>query len=289
MREPFVAAQVATLEVEGRREYLVSPAKGCVTRALLIFGHPASGDSTHFLAEALELAESGVRSYLLDFHFSGDGADPANLRNPEREIAFRRKCVSRVAHASTFLLSLHENERTGYFPLIYVGKNFGAFIGGLAPSFDSRITHFLLTAGLPDLTDFYVTSDHPVARKARAGVSREQLARYRELTDFLNPVKTLPKSSEKEIFFQFGSSDPWIDENTAYQFINAAPGKKQMMLYEDGHNLECLKARSDRMDFILSITSRKSEPVAAEATPRRNPYPRAEGSEPRNSGSSAGT
>ena len=285
MRRSLVAAQVLTLQVQGRREFLISPAEGEAPRALMIFGHPASRDSTCFLAEALELAESGVRSYLPDFHFSKQAADPANLRNPIREIAFRRKCISRIVHASTLLHSMRDRKRTSHLPLIYAGKNFGAFIGGMLPNFDTRISHYLLMAGLPDLTGFYLTSDHPVARSAREGVSREQLERYRELTGFLNPVSLLPQSAAREMFFQFGSKDPWIDEATAFQFINAACGDKRVMFYEDGHELECPKAKADRMNFI---TSRMSEPVAVEASPRRNPFPRAEVPEPRSSDSSEG-
>lgn len=213
--------------------------------AQVIFGHPASGNQTSFLEEAKELASLGIRSWLLDFEFEKKYSDPANLTDPQREIAFRKKCIEKVTKASLHLGNCA--------PQIYVGKNFGAFIGGMAASQETYISRFILAAGIGDLTDFYVSSEHEVARRARTGISESQLRRYEVLTREWNPINLLPQAKGKEVYFQFGSQDSWIPKSAALKFVDAAPGFKQLHFYEDGHDLEIVQARLDRKQFILDF------------------------------------
>jgi hypothetical protein len=232
----------------------VSPGPGKKVAAQVIFGHPASGNITTFLHEARELALVGVQSFLVDFGFDKNNADPGNLKNPDREIEFRKKCISLIERAT---LALSPD-----LPVTYVGKNFGAFIGGIAASQENRISRFVLIAGLPDLTDFYVSSDHTVALNARGRISDEQLEYYRERTHFWNPAQRMPRSKrtkKTDIFFQFGSKDDWIPEETARRYIQSAiPSaqlKKQSKFYPDGHDMNHYQAKLDRKKFILQDAS----------------------------------
>jgi hypothetical protein len=238
---------------------LVCPPAGTDVRANVIFGHPASGGRTTFLEEARALAQFGVRSYLLDFEFQRDSEDPAHLKNPEHEIRFRRRCLLKVQEASDLLSGMTNDQRgdraNDKTSQIYVGKNFGAFIGGMASSLDTSISRYILIAGLPDLTSFYVSSDHPVASKARAGVSREYLERYFDRTRPWNPVRLLPLAKKAEIFFQFGERDDWIPKETAEEFIRAATGPKTVKFYDDDHDLNSEEAARDRTRSIMSSIS----------------------------------
>jgi hypothetical protein len=233
---------------------LVCPPTGTSVRANVIFGHPASGGRTTFLEEARALAQFGVRSYLLDFEFQRDSEDPAHLKNPEHEIRFRKQCLEKIQDASDLLNDLvndRVNNSAGESaPQIYVGKNFGAFIGGMVSSLDTSISRYILVAGLPDLTSFYVRSDHPVASKARAGVSEEYLKRYFDRTRPWNAVRLLPLAKKAEIFFQFGERDDWIPQETADEFIRAATGPKSVKFYDDDHDLNSEEAARDRAGFI---------------------------------------
>jgi hypothetical protein len=226
---------------------LVCPPPRMDVLAQVIFGHPASGGQTTFFDEATALAKTGVRSWLLDFDFERNEKDPANLSNSQREIEFRKKCLSKVQEASILL-----GDRA---PQIYVGKNFGAFVGGMAASRENKISRYILIAGLPDLTNFYVSSDHPVALKARTQVSKDQLNRYREMTRAWNPTQLLPTAKNREIFFQFGARDPWIPKNIAEQFIHAAKGSTAVQYYDDDHDLKNQQAALDRVSFIAQIAN----------------------------------
>jgi len=223
---------------------LICPPPGTGVLAQVIFGHPASGGQTTFFDEATALAKIGVRSWLLDFDFERNEKDPANLSNPQREIEFRKKCLLKIQEASILL-----GDRA---PQIYIGKNFGAFVGGMAASMGNKISRYILIAGLPDLTNFYVSSDHPVAVNARTGVPKEMLKKYHERTHIWNPTQLLSFGKNTEIFFQFGDRDPWIPRETANQFIYAAKGPKTIKFYDDDHDLNCEQARLDRVNFIQS-------------------------------------
>ena len=175
----------------GGPEYLVSPSPFETVRHQVLFAHPASGNSATFLSEAIELAELGVQSYLIDFNFERDEDDPAHLRHPEKEVTFRRDCLKKVQDKAGLLLTLSQSCRN----LTFVGKNFGAFVGGMVAGSDLRFSKFILAAGLPNLTEFYATSDHEVARAARHGTTEAELEKYRLATSPLNPTRLLPKTS----------------------------------------------------------------------------------------------
>jgi hypothetical protein len=237
--------------------YLVSPPSNVKVRGCAIFGHPASGSSASFLEEAKQLAPLGIRSYCVDFPFERNTDDPGNLKNPDREIDFRKSCLSKIQSAATRLLS---EER---LPLVYVGKNFGAYMGGLAAGFEKRISHFILAAGLPDLTDFYVSSDHSVALAARGSVSTRELEKYRERTHYLNPAQILPRCVKTDIFFQFGTKDSWIPDDVAQKYIQASRGKTRVIYYDDHHEFENADAMMDRRRYFEGLTTRYEEAPAA--------------------------
>ena len=227
-------------------EYLVSPASQIFSQVL--FAHPASGNSATFLSEALELAESGVQSYLLGFQFKRNQDDPANFKDPKREATFRRACLEKVRGAADYLGSLTSGKA---MQLTYVGKNFGAFIGGMIAGFDSRFSKFILSAGLPDLTEYYVSSDHEVARRARKGISATEIETYQAVTGSLNPTRHLKQDSSGFFYFQFGDNDDWIPKEVSDRYLASAPPNSRVDYYQDGHELHDEFARKDRQQFIL--------------------------------------
>ncbi|MGZ3688818.1 MAG: hypothetical protein ACXWP5_09295 [Bdellovibrionota bacterium] len=221
---------------------LISPPEKVL--AQVIFGHPASGDWTTLRPEAEELAALGVRSALLQFELKRAGP-----RDPEGEIAFRSRCVRQILEAAQRL------KRDCQAPITYVGKNLGAFLGGIAAGEPSPIERFILVAGIPDLTEFHLRSNHEVAREARRGVSAEQLGRYRDKTTAFNPLQIAAKTRGRDIFLQFGLNDPWIPVQDARDYIARIPDLKSSQFYDDDHDLTSEEARRDRRAILLSSFS----------------------------------
>ena len=143
--------------------------------------------------------------------------------------------------------------------------------GWLRPA-RARSARFVLAAGVPDLTRFYLTSAHSVAVSAREGVSRDELREFECATSWLNPLSTLPQARAREIFFQWGLRDPWISKAEARQCVDAAPGPRTSRFYDDDHDFQGRPAREDRKNWVLGDGVPRLAPFGTNYQPPRTRF-----------------
>ena len=132
---------------------------------------------------------------------------PRGIQNPDKELEIWKLTCAELSLWVDLLLSQYQvnPER-----VIFIGRNLGGGIGGLWMTTEHRIYASLLTGAIPDLSNFWTTSLHPVALKAREGANKAQLDRFRSILLPTDLTETLPATKGKMLFLQYGKQDDWL-------------------------------------------------------------------------------
>ena len=125
----------------------------------------------------------------------------------------------------------------------YVGHDFGAMYGVLAGSVDLRPSCYVLMAGTPRFSDWFLY--YPQLE----GEAREDFIQQMRTLD---PVERVGQLSPAPILFQFGNDDPHVPVKRAEGFVSAAREPVDAMWYEAGHGLNA-KAVDQRMAWITAM------------------------------------
>ncbi|HXT28605.1 MAG TPA: hypothetical protein VN716_04980, partial [Vicinamibacterales bacterium] len=151
--------QLTYAQLDGTRNAatLVTPnGAGGAARPAILFLHwyepprPTS-NRTEFLAEAVDLAASGVVSLLVDTPWADQ--QWFGKRDAAHDYEFTIEMTRNVRRALDVLLA-----QPGLDPrrIAVVGHDFGAMWGALAAGADPRVTHFVYMAGTRSFTDWYL-------------------------------------------------------------------------------------------------------------------------------------
>src|ERR1041385_5816771 len=142
--------QLTYAQIDGSRNAatLVTPAAaGRGARPAVLFLHwyepprPTS-NRTEFLAEAVELAQSGVLSLLVDTPWTAEGWFPK--RDAAHDYEFTLAMTKNIRRALDVLLAQPGVDTSR---VALVGHDFGAMWGALAAADDPRVTHLVYMAG----------------------------------------------------------------------------------------------------------------------------------------------
>lgn len=120
----------------------------------------------------------------------------------------------------------------------FVGLNLGGSIGAYWLAKGAPVKAAVLTGAIPNLTDFWLHSEHPAAEAARSQGSVD-LAAYEARMRETDLLETLPKFKGVNTLLQFGSEDPWVSEN-AREKATALAGtlpNVAVALTEDDHEM----------------------------------------------------
>jgi cephalosporin-C deacetylase-like acetyl esterase len=236
--------QLTYAQLDGTRNAatLVTPASaGAAARPAILFLHwyepprPTS-NRTEFLAEAIELASSGVVSLLVDTPWTRENWFPT--REAARDYEFTVQMTKNVRRAVDALLAAQPGiDKTR---VALVGHDFGAMWGALAAAADPRVTHFVYMAGTRSFTDWYLFTPKKEGAEKDAFVAR--LAP-------LDPIAALSRISPRPILLQFGSRDSFVKNEAAAAMADAVTGPKTMKTYDFEHELT-YQARVDRIAWI---------------------------------------
>lgn len=235
--------QVTYAQPDGSRNAatLVTPASAPAgTRPAILFLHwyepprPTS-NRTEFLAEAVELASSGVTSLLIDTPWRGEKWFPT--RDATRDYEFTVEMTKNVRRALDVLLAQPGIDKTR---VAIVGHDFGAMWGALAAAEDPRVTRLVFMAGSPSFSDWYLFTPK------REGAERE--AFVAKLAP-LDPVKAVSRFSPRPVLLQFGTNDKFIKNEDARAMADAVPGPKTFKTYDFEHELT-FQARLDRVAWL---------------------------------------
>lgn len=236
---------VRDVTIAGTKAYLVQPGEGTALGPGIVFVHwlePHAPDSnrTQFLAQAIELAHSGVTSVLPETMWS----DPEwfNRRNPDRDYEASLEQVARLRQCIDFLLA---QPRVDPKRIAYVGHDFGMMYGLLLAKDEKRITAWALQAGTSDFADWFLLG--------RAQVPQEEKAKVRARLEPLRPIHFIGKLGAP-LLLQFGMTDPYVPRARAEALQNAAQAPKDVRYYEAGHGLNRV-AITDRMEWLRRTLS----------------------------------
>jgi fermentation-respiration switch protein FrsA (DUF1100 family) len=201
------------------------------------YGPPSpTSNRTQFLAEAIELAGSGVVSLLVDTPWSKERW--FGTRESAKDYEFTLQMARDVRRALDVLLAQPAVDRTR---VAVVGHDFGAMWGALAVADDPRVTHFVYAAGTSSFTDWYLYTPKREGADRDAFVSR--LAP-------LDPIKFLAGIAPRPVLLQFGTKDPHVSNEAAKAQADAAREPKTVKAYEGAEHELTWQARVDRLAWI---------------------------------------
>ena len=194
-----------------------------------------TSNRTEFLAEAVELAASGVVSLLIDTPWTEQRW--FGTRDSSKDYEFTIQQTKDFRRAIDVLLAQPELDKSR---VAAVGHDFGAMWGALAVASDPRVTHFVYMAGTRSFTDWYLFTPK------REGADRD--AFVAKLAP-LDPVNYLPKIAPRPVLLQFGTKDQFVKSEAATAMADAITGPKTVRTYEFEHELT-YQARLDRVTWL---------------------------------------
>jgi pimeloyl-ACP methyl ester carboxylesterase len=218
---------------------------------LVFFLHSATGHARMFQgADLPALQERGCACVALEAPYarSRNSIQRRGLLDARNERCLWDQTVEELA------IALEEaTGRWGCDPgrIAFVGLNLGGSIGAYWIAKGAPVKAAILTGAIPDLTDFWLASEHPVALSARAQDGADPGAyesRMRE-TDILS---TVPRFNQVKTLLQFGANDPWITPQSrakAEAALGALPHVR-MSLVEDDHEMRSAAAIKGRLGFL---------------------------------------
>jgi dienelactone hydrolase len=222
--------------------YRVRPAKAPRLSPAILYVHWLEPDAptsnrTEFLDEAVQLANKGVTSLLVETLWSG--RDWFQLRDPAKDRVETERQLKRLRDALDFLLSTPgiDPSRTAW-----VGHDFGGMSGAAAAPDEGRVKFWAIQAATPRWSEWYL-----LGRKLE-GIERDKAI---ALTSPLDPITRIG-SAHGAFLFQFGRNDNYVPASRAEEFFAAAPEPKKMLWYDAGHGLND-QARNDRIAWLLTV------------------------------------
>ena len=194
-----------------------------------------TSNRTEFLAEAVELAQAGVTSLLVDTPWTTEGWFPK--RDAAHDYEFTVAMTKDVRRALDVLLAQPGIDTSR---VALVGHDFGAMWGALAAADDPRVTHLVYMAGTRSFTDWYLFTPKKEGAERDAFIAR--LAP-------LDPIVALGKISPRPVLLQFGTKDQFVKNDAAQAMADAVKGPKTLKTYEFEHELT-YQSRLDRLAWL---------------------------------------
>jgi dienelactone hydrolase len=206
-------------------------------------GSPTS-NRTQFLGDAIALGGDGVVSLLIETMWS-----PARWfldRNPADDFSSSVRQVKELRRALDVLMAQRGVDRRR---VVYAGHDFGAMYGVLMASVDPRPAAWVLMAGTPLFSDWFLLAPQ------RKGAERQKV-----IDDLapLGPLQHTARISPAPVLFQFARKDRFVPEEQAKRFHDAAGEPKKVLWYDGGHELS-EQASKDRLAWLreqLKLSSR---------------------------------
>lgn len=223
---------------------IVAPAKAGARGPGVLFVHwlgdPQTTNHTEFEPDAIALAKRGVTSVLLDAWWSapqwGTRDWFVQVRSPETDYADSIAEVKKFRRALDLL-----DAQPGVDParVAFVGHDFGAMYGALLAGVDRRPKWYVLLAGNPSFSQWFLLGKKPA-----------DVAAYTAQMAPLDPLPCLARSRAKAFLFQYALRDRYITPQSEAAFFAAAPPPRAMFVYDATHALAVPQALSDRLAWL---------------------------------------
>jgi uncharacterized protein len=212
-----------------------------------VFLHGGGQERGAFLNEAYLLAENGFASLLIDLPQAR--MFPRFSHPEEALISFHRTVVS-VRRGIDCLACCSDIDQTRG---AIIGFSFGAWMGSIVAAVDQRVRAAVLTAVVPRMSEFWTTNINPEVVRIRAALPSGTMERYAHMTRFIDVLEHLDKREDLQWFFQLGSGDEFMNQDSIGEFSSHAKGKNALRVYECGSHFEMFlhpDARHDRLSWL---------------------------------------
>jgi cephalosporin-C deacetylase-like acetyl esterase len=220
---------------------MIAPQKNGTTHAGVLFVHwlgdPQTTNLTEFEPDARALAQRGVTSLLIDAMW----AQPHWFMRVRSTDTDYRDSIAQVVNLRRALDVLEAQPGVDAHRLAYVGHDFGAMYGAVLSGVDPRPRWFVLMAGNPLFSQWYLLGKKPADVHA-----------YTAQMAALDPGPYLARSKAEAFLFQFSQKDEYISPNNQLRFFASAPLPKALYLYDADHSLRVPQAISDRLSWLLA-------------------------------------
>jgi fermentation-respiration switch protein FrsA (DUF1100 family) len=198
-------------------------------------GDPPTTNHTEFERDAHALAEAGVTSVLVDAMWSRPGWFGTVGKYAPDDIRGARAQVGELHRALDLLEAQPGVDKAR---IAYVGHDFGAMFGTLLAAQDARPRWYVLMAGVPTLTEWYL-----LGKPSPGLVYERRMAAYA-------PSLALGKAHPEAVLFQFADHDRYVTPAQAAAFMAPLRGPRTVVHYNTDHALAVEAAYRDRQDWL---------------------------------------
>lgn len=214
--------------------YLVVPDWQCLL-AGVILQHGLPGGRGRLLFQAMNLAKAGAVSLLIDAPF----ARPENRHRAAGDITFterdRDEQIQLIIDLQRGVDLLSSRADVDASRIAYIGRSYGAAIGGLLAGIEKRIKAYILAVGDGGLVTHFAGSDD------KTGVfwllPEAQQQRWLAVMERIEPIYHIGNSTPASLFFQAALHDQAIPQIHAIDFYEAGGEPKQIKWYDADHSL----------------------------------------------------
>lgn len=236
--------------------YVVEPL-GKARRAGIVFGHWGYGTRTEFLNEAIQYAERGAVSIMIDYPW----VRPAPWRRtapPDNAEQVRDLRIAAVVDLRRAIDVLKARADVDAARIAYVGHSFGAQWGAILAAVDKRVKTAVLVGGVPSEATMLLESNDPQFVELRKSVPKEQLDKFLKITGVLDAIKYVPYAAPTPLLFQFARFERFFDEASMLKYAAAASSPKTVKWYDTGHEVNDPQALADRAAWLKKYIGIKS-------------------------------
>ena len=200
-------------------------------------GDPKTTNHTEFEPDAIALAKRGVTSVLVDTMWSKDGWFETVGANSADDLKGVSGQVIELRRGLDVLMA-----QKGVDPkrVAYVGHDFGAMFGALLAGVDQRPSVYVLMAGVPTFSEWYLL-----------GKTHPQRDAYVADLSGLDATPSLNRSKAKAMLFQFSAHDHYITPERAQLFASTKVLPKGVFFYDVDHSLAVPQAMADRDAWLV--------------------------------------
>ena len=229
---------------DGRRAAsIIGPSEISSSAPAILYVHwyePAACDSnrTQFEGEAKTMARKGAISLLPETMWSD--RDWFLKRTQQDDVGNTLRQTDELRVALDLLLAQPGVSRGR---IAYVGHDFGAMHGVLLGSNDPRPCAYVLMAGTPRFSDWYLYYPRLEDDERKAFISQMSP---------LDPIDRIGRLAPAAIYFQFATEDPHVPMDRARAFVEAAGEPKRVDWYDAGHGLND-QAKEDRIAWLTQV------------------------------------
>ena len=194
-------------------------------------------DRKQFLAEALVLAKSGIRSVLIN----GNAPWSEGWKGTAEDA---QMIDSQMADIDVAIEILKQIPGTDPARLAFVGHDYGAMFGALLYAKPSPIKAFALIAAAPEFADWIFFFNAVAANDKPA---------YTRLLGNRNPLTALSRSTGVPVLLQFAENDTFVAKARADALISVAKDATAQFIPATSHNGIALKGKDQRLAWLLPL------------------------------------